>query len=198
MAAVRSRLLVAYLVTITFASAALAAAQPVPAGHETSAESVAGYRLTDPMPMDPEATVGVLPNGLKYYVRPNPKPAQRAELRLVVKAGSVLEDDDQQGLAHYVEHMMFEGTRHFPRQSLTDFLSGLGASIGPDANAATSFDDTQYILRVPTTVPNVVDRALLVLEDWAQGATFDQAGIDRERGIVLSEWRMNLGAAERT
>ena len=198
MAAVRSRLIVAYLVTIAFAPVAIASAQPAPAGHETSAESVAGYRLTDPMPMDPEATVGVLPNGLKYYVRPNPKPAQRAELRLVVKAGSVLEDDDQRGLAHFVEHMMFEGTRHFPRQSLTDFLSSLGASIGPDANAATSFDDTQYIVRVPTTLPNVVDRALLVLEDWAQGAAFDQAGIDRERGIVLSEWRMNLGAAERT
>ena len=119
-------------------------------------------------------------------------------MRLVVKAGSVLEDDDQQGLAHFVEHMEFEGTRHFPRQSIVDFLSSLGLSIGPDANAATSYDDTQYTLRVPTDVPGVLDRALLVLEDWAQGATFDQSGIDRERGIVLSEWRMHLGAGERT
>src|SRR5919201_4676322 len=128
MAAVRSRLLVAYLAAVALAPVAITSAQPVPTAHETSAESVAGYRLTDPMPADPEATVGILPNGLKYYVRPNPKPAQRAELRLVVKAGSVVEDDDQQGLAHFVEHMMFEGTRHFPRQSLVDFLSSLGAS----------------------------------------------------------------------
>ena len=94
--------------------------------------------------------------------------------------------------------MEFEGTEHFPRQNLLDFLSSLGLSIGPDANAATSYDDTQYTLRVPSDVPGVVDRALLVLEDWAHGATFDQSGIDHERGIVLSEWRMRLGAGERT
>ena len=94
--------------------------------------------------------------------------------------------------------MEFEGTRHFPKQSISDFLGSLGLSIGPDANAATSFDDTQYTLRVPTDVPGVLDRALLVLEDWTQSATFDQSGIDHERGIVLSEWRMHLGAGERT
>src|SRR5262249_8339941 len=159
---------------------------------------VASYALTDMMPMDPEALVGTLPNGLRYYVRANEKPARRAELRLVVKAGSVLEDDDQRGLAHFVEHMEFEGTRHFPKQTIVDFLASLGLGIGPDANAATSYDDTQYTLRVPTDVPNVLDRSLTVLEDWAQGATFDQEGIDRERGIVLAEWRMHLGAAERT
>ncbi|MEP6917987.1 MAG: insulinase family protein, partial [Acidobacteriota bacterium] len=130
--------------------------------------------------------------------RANAKPARRAELRLVVRAGSVLEDEDQQGVAHFVEHVEFEGTRHFPRQGIVDFLSSLGLSIGADANAATSYDDTQYTLRVPTDVPGALDRAMLVLEDWAQGATFDQDGIDRQRGIVLSEWRMNLGAGERT
>ena len=173
-------------------------AQAPRAGRETSAASVAAYPLDRLMPVDPEVTVGTLPNGLRYYVRANGKPARRAELRLVVNAGSVLEDDDQQGLAHFVEHMEFEGTQHFPKQSLIDFLSSLGLSIGPDANAATSYDDTQYTLRVPTDAPGVLDRALLVLEDWAQGATFDQSGIDRERGIVLSEWRMRLGAQERT
>jgi zinc protease len=174
-------------------------AQTAPAAlHETSAASVASYALSQQMPVDPEVLVGTLPNGLRYYVRANGKPARRAELRLVVKAGSVLEDDDQQGLAHFVEHMEFEGTRHFPRQGVIDFLSALGLSIGPDANAATSYDDTQYTLRVPTDVPGVLDRALLVLEDWAQGASFDQSGIDHERGIVLSEWRMQLGARERT
>jgi zinc protease len=167
-------------------------------GRETSAASVASHPLSQQMPVDPDVTVGTLPNGLRYYVRANGKPARRAELRLVVKAGSVLEDDDQKGLAHYVEHMLFEGTRNFPGQSLVDFLSSLGSSIGPDANAATSYDQTQYTLRIPTDVPNALDRALLVLQDWAQGATFDQRGIDRQRPIVLSEWRLNLGSGERT
>src|SRR5579864_6774491 len=167
-------------------------------GRETSAASVAAYPVTAPMPVDPEVLVGALPNGLRFYVRPNAKPARRAELRLVVKAGSVLEDDDQRGLAHFVEHMQFEGTRHFPGQGITEFLGALGLSLGADANAATSFDETQYALRVPTDVPNVLDRALTVLEDWAGAATFDQTGIERQRPIVLAEWRMNLGAEERT
>src|SRR5205823_2416682 len=171
----------------------VASAQTPAPGRETSAASVASYALGDQMPVDPEVLVGTLPNGLRYYVRPNGKPARRAELRLVVKAGSVLEDDDQQGLAHFVEHMEFEGTQHFPGQSLNDFLSRLGLSIGPDANAETSYDDTQYTLRVPTDVTGALDRALLVLEDWAHGANFEQSSIDRQRGIVLSEWRLHLG-----
>jgi zinc protease len=180
------------------AAGPVAFAQAPSAGRDASAGSVASFSLSEQMPVDPEVVVGTLPNGLRYYVRANGKPGHRAELRLVVKAGSVLEDDGQQGVAHFVEHMEFEGTRHFPRQSLLDFLSSLGLSIGPDANAATSYDDTQYTLRVPTDVPGVLDRALLVLEDWAEGASFDQSGIDHERGIVLSERRMYLGAGERT
>jgi zinc protease len=178
--------------------ARLAPAQSQPPGRETTAASVSQYALTQLMPVDPEAVTGSLPNGLRYYVRPNAKPARRAELRLVVRAGSVLEDEDQRGLAHFVEHMEFEGTRHFPGSGIPDFLGALGLNIGADANAATSYDDTQYTLRVPTDVPNVLDRALLILEDWAHAAAFDQSGIDRERPIVLSEWRMNLGAGERT
>src|SRR6476659_7782039 len=178
--------------------AAASAAQAPYDQHDTSAASVTSYALSQQMPVDPDVLVGTLPNGLRYYIRANGKPAHRAELRLVVKAGSVLEDDDQQGLAHFVEHMEFEGTRHFPKQGLVDFLSSLGLGIGPDANAQTSYDDTQYTLRVPTDQPDVLDRALLVLEDWAQGATFDQSGIERERGIVLEEWRLHLDADERT
>ncbi|MGE5813201.1 MAG: M16 family metallopeptidase [Acidobacteriota bacterium] len=189
---------VAVFTAVFLAFAAVASAQAPQPGRETSASSVASYALSQQMPVDPEVVVGTLPNGLRYYVRPNAKPARRAELRLVVKAGSVLEDEDQLGVAHFVEHMEFEGTRHFPRQSITDFLASLGLSIGPDANAVTSFDDTQYTLRVPTDVDGVLDRALLVLEDWAQGASFDEEGIERERAIVLSEWRMHLGAEERT
>ncbi|MEO8075458.1 MAG: insulinase family protein [Acidobacteriota bacterium] len=194
----RSRLASCSLFACLLAVGVVALAQSPAPGRETSVESVASFNVSQQMPVDPEVVVGTLPNGLRYYVRANAKPVRRAELRLVVKAGSVLEDDDQQGVAHFVEHMEFEGTRHFPRQGIVDFLSSLGLSIGADANAATSFDDTQYTLRVPTDVPGALDRALLVLEDWAQGATFDQDGIDRQRGIVLSEWRMNLGAGERT
>src|SRR4051794_33590762 len=179
------------------AAVPLATAQ-APAGREITAQSVASYALAQQMPVDPEVLVGALPNGLRFYVRPNERPAKRAELRLVVKAGSVLEDDDQRGLAHFVEHMEFEGTRHFPGGSINDFLASLGLNIGADANAATSYDDTQYTLRVPTDVTGVLDRALLILEDWAQAATFDQSAIDRQRGIVLSEWRMHLRAGERT
>src|SRR5215831_1364553 len=188
-----------WLAVVLLAIVALASAAQAPANRQdTSAASVASYALSQSMPIDPDVLVGTLPNGLRYYVRANAKPAHRAELRLVVKAGSVLEDDDQQGLAHFVEHMEFEGTRHFPQQGLVDFLSSLGLGIGPDANAATSYDDTQYTLRIPTDQPGVLDRALLVLEDWAQSATFDQSGIDRERGIVMAEWREHLDADERT
>jgi zinc protease len=178
------------------ASVHLASAQVGP-GHETSAESVASYALSQPMPVDPEVLVGALPNGLRFYVRPNGKPAREAELRLVVRAGSVLEDDDQRGLAHFVEHMEFQGTRHFPGEGINAFLGTLGLSIGADANAGTGFDETEYLLRVPTDRPEVLDRALTVLEDWAGGATFDAAAIERQRAIVLAEWRMNLGASER-
>ncbi len=176
----------------------VASAQTPASGRETSAASVASYALADQMPVDPEVLVGALPNGLRFYVRPNAKPARQAELRLVVKAGSVLEDDDQRGLAHLVEHMQFEGTVHFPGQGINNFLGSLGLSLGADANAETSFDDTQYTLRVPTDVPGALDRALTILEDWAGGATFDPSGIERQRPIVLAEWRMNLGAGERT
>jgi len=193
----RVRATVLLVLASALTAARLISAQAPVDSRETSAASVASYALSQQMPVDPEVAVGTLPNGLRYYVRRNGRPARRAEMRLVVRAGSALEDDDQLGLAHFVEHMEFEGTSHFPGQGIVDFLSGLGLSIGPDANAATGYDDTQYTLRVPTDVPGVLDRALLLLEDWAQAATFDQSGIDRERGIVLAEWRLHLGAGER-
>src|SRR4030095_15132740 len=140
-------------------------------------------------PVDPAVLVGALPNGLRFYVRPNGKPARQAELRLVVKAGSVLEDDDQRGMGALVEHMQFEGTTHFPGQGINNFLDSLGLSIGADANAETSFDETQYTLRVPTDVPGALDRALTILEDWAGGATFDPSGTDTQRRMGISDGR---------
>lgn len=195
---IRRSLSAAFVLVLSVAVPLASAQTQTAAGRETTAASVAGYALSQQMPVDPEVLVGALPNGLRYYIRPNPRPARQAELRLVVKAGSVLEDDDQRGLAHFVEHMQFEGSRNFPGKGIEDFIGSLGLSIGADANAATSFDDTQYTLRVPTDRPGVLDRALTVLEDWAGGASFDEDGIERQRPIVLAEWRMNLGASERT
>src|SRR5262249_49105638 len=144
--------------------------------------------LTDQMPFDSAIIRAKLPNGLRYYVRANPKPEKRAELRLVVKAGSILEEDDQQGLAHVVEHMAFNGTRHFPKQETIAFLQSLGMRFGADVNAYTGFDETVYMLTVPTDKPGTLDRALLILEDWAHDVTFDPAAIDKEREVVTEEW----------
>src|SRR5687768_77781 len=123
--------------------------------------------LTQPVPVDPRITVGTLPNGLRYYIRHNTKPAGRAELRLAVNAGSVLEDDDQRGLAHIVEHMAFNGTRHFPKQEIISFLQSTGMRFGAHVNANTSFDQTVYLLQIPTDDGAVIDRAFLALRDWA-------------------------------
>jgi zinc protease len=153
--------------------------------------------LTQEMPVDPQITIGKFPNGLRYYIRANKKPEKRAELRLVVKAGSVLEDDDQQGLAHFVEHMAFNGTQHFPKHELVQFIESLGMRFGPDLNAYTSFDETVYMLKVPTDKPETIDRAFLILEDWARNVTFDSDEIDKERGVVMEEWRLGRGAYAR-
>lgn len=153
--------------------------------------------LTQAIPVDPQITVGQLPNGLRYYVRANKKPEKRAELRLAVKAGSVLEDDDQQGLAHFVEHMAFNGTQHFPKNEIVSFIESLGMRFGADLNAYTSFDETVYMLQVPTDKPDVMDKALLVLEDWAHNVSFDPVEIDKERGVVMEEWRLRRGAGAR-
>ncbi|HEX6047973.1 MAG TPA: insulinase family protein [Gemmatimonadaceae bacterium] len=142
---------------------------------------------------DPELITGTLPNGMKYYLRPNRAPAHRAELRLAVNAGSALEDDDQQGFAHFLEHMAFNGTRHFPKGSLIDFVESTGMSFGADLNAYTSFDETVYMLTVPTDDRTVLDSGLTVLEDWASGGILiDSADVVAERGVVLGEWRLRL------
>src|SRR6185369_2878834 len=101
-----------------------------------------------PLPIDPKVTVGTLPNGLHYYIRLNPKPERRAELRLVVNVGSTLEDNDQLGYAHFIEHMAFNGTTHFPKNELVNYLQSIGLQFGADLNASTSFDETIYNLRV--------------------------------------------------
>ncbi|HEY6659729.1 MAG TPA: pitrilysin family protein, partial [Pyrinomonadaceae bacterium] len=153
--------------------------------------------LSQPMPVDPQITIGTFKNGLRYYIRANKKPDKRAELRLVVKAGSILEDDDQRGLAHLVEHMAFNGTKNFPKHELIEFIESLGMRFGADLNAYTSFDETVYMLQIPTDKPEAMDRAFQVLEDWAHNVSFEAAEIEKERGVVLEEWRSGRGAGMR-
>ena len=142
---------------------------------------------------DPALITGKLRNGLRYYIRANAMPAGRVELRLVVNAGSLLEDDDQQGMAHFLEHMAFNGTTHFPQQSLIDFVETSGMRFGADLNAYTSFDETVYLLTVPTDEPRFLEQGLTVLEDWASGGILiDSAEVVAERGVVLGEWRSRL------
>ena len=176
------------LVAIGCTTAKQAAA---PAGTE------APERAVQRLPIDPRVTYGRLENGIEYIVRENQKPEKRAELRLALEVGSVLEDDDQQGLAHFVEHMAFNGTRRFPKQALVDFMEKIGMGFGPHLNAHTSYDETVYKLRVPTDSAHLVERAFDILEDWATGITFEGEEIDKERGVVVEEWRSGRGAEAR-
>ncbi|MCK4548672.1 MAG: insulinase family protein [Candidatus Krumholzibacteria bacterium] len=172
-----------------FIAAAILAVFSYPAG--------AGVDLKDPVPFDPDIKIGKLDNGLTYYICRNAEPQARAELRLVIDAGSILEDEDQLGLAHFVEHMAFNGTTHFAKNELIDYLESIGMKFGSDINASTSFDETVYKLHVPTDSIGQLKDAFLVLEDWAHGITFDQEEIDKERGVIIEEWRGRLGARKR-
>jgi len=153
--------------------------------------------LNSKIPIDPKIRKGTLENGLTFYIRENEKPEKRAELRLVVKAGSILEDEDQLGLAHFVEHMAFNGTENFAKNDLVSYLQSIGVKFGADLNAYTSFDETVYILPIPTDDQKIVNQSLQILEDWASKLLFDPQEIDNERGIVIEEWRTGRGANQR-
>jgi len=153
--------------------------------------------LSAPLPLSPRVTTGTLPNGLTYYIRKNTEPENRIDMRLVVNAGSIQEDDDQRGLAHFVEHMAFNGTRHFNAQELVDYLETIGMRFGADVNAFTRFDNTTYELTVPADSAGYIDKAFLILEDWAHGQTFPPEEVEKERGVVIEEWRTGRGADQR-
>ena len=153
--------------------------------------------LDAPLPVGKQVKVGKLDNGLTYYIQRNRMPEHKLELRLVLKAGSILEDDDQQGLAHFTEHMAFNGSRHFKKHELISYLQSIGVKFGADLNAYTSFDETVYILPVPSDRKDDLDKAFLVLEDWAHGLTLTDADIDKERDIILEEARLGKGAGDR-
>ena len=154
-------------------------------------------KLDDPIPPDPNIKIGKLENGLTYYIKQNKKPEQRIELRLAVNAGSICETDGQQGLAHFVEHMCFNGTKNFPSNRIIDMLEEMGVKFGAELNAYTSFDQTIYMLKVPTDTMEWINRGFQVLEDWAHQVTLDDNEIDKERGVIVEEWRLGLGAEDR-
>ncbi|MES2180080.1 MAG: insulinase family protein [Gemmatimonadota bacterium] len=174
----------------TFALLLFAFGTPV---HAQSNQSPLNERLRN----DTSVVRGELPNGLHYLIRRNTMPLKRAELRLVVNAGSILETEQQRGLAHFVEHMAFNGTRRFPKSDIVNYLERIGMRFGADLNAYTSFDETVYELTVPTDTARLVDTGLDILEDWAHGLAFDTTEIRKERGVVVEEWRTGRGAETR-
>lgn len=153
--------------------------------------------LNEKLPVDPNVRIGKLQNGLTYYIRKNDKPENKVELRLVVNAGSILEDDDQRGLAHFTEHMAFNGSANFRKNDIISFLQSIGVEFGADLNAYTGFDETVYILPIPTEKAENVEKAFQILEDWASTVAFEPSEIEKERGVVLEEERSGRGAEER-
>lgn len=174
-----------------------AVAGPLAAQEVADTANAFTANLASPLPVDPGVVVGHMDNGMRYYIRANERPEKRAELRLVVNAGSVLEDEDQRGLAHFLEHMAFNGTEHFEKQELIDYLQFIGMRFGADVNAYTGFDETVFMLTVPTDSTEIVETAFQILEDWAHGIAFDSVEVEKERGVVLEEWRLGQGARSR-
>jgi zinc protease len=179
-----SALIVRRLVAMVFVTAALAGA-------------AAAQELTAPLPLDPTITTGRLANGLVYFIRQNPRPGNRVLMRLAVRAGSNDEADDQRGLAHMLEHMAFNGSAKFKPGELVKYLESIGARFGPHVNAYTSYDETVYMLDVPTDRPGAVRRGFEALSDFAAGITMDPVEVNKERGVVIEEWRGRLGAGTR-
>jgi zinc protease len=149
------------------------------------------------LPLDPVVTHGTLSNGMTYYIRHNEEPRNRVQLMMVVRAGSVLEEESERGLAHFAEHMAFNGTERFAKQQIVEYLESLGVNFGPDLNASTGFDTTTYELEVPTDDPKVLETAFQILSDWAYAISFDPEEVEKERGVVIEEWRSSLGYSDR-
>jgi len=153
--------------------------------------------LATPLPLDPSVRTGTLPNGMTYYIKSNGWPENRISLRLAVNAGSVLETDEQQGLAHFLEHMNFNGSKHFESGDLVKYLESIGARFGADANAYTSFDETVYMLDLPADKDSLLIKGLWAMGDYAARARLSDREIEKERGVVLDEWRRGLSAQRR-
>ncbi|APZ46758.1 peptidase M16 [Polaribacter reichenbachii] len=149
------------------------------------------------IPIDESVKIGKLSNGLTYYIKNNGKPANKVELRLAINAGSILEDEDQLGVAHFMEHMNFNGTKNFKKNELVDYLQSIGVKFGADLNAYTGFDQTVYILPIPSDDEAKLDKGFQIIRDWAGSALLEDKDIDDERGVVLEEYRSRRGADSR-
>jgi zinc protease len=177
---------------------ASAIAMPVPLGAQAKAQPAAQAPApADKLPFDPAVKIGTLPNGLTYYIRRNTRPEKRVNLQLAVQAGSVDETDEQLGLAHFLEHMAFNGSRHFKPGELVSTFESTGARLGPHVNAYTGFDQTVYLFTLPTDRDGIVLKGIQAMSDFAGGLSLDPAAIDKERGVVIEEWRGGLGAGSR-
>jgi zinc protease len=156
------------------------------------------YDLKSVPPLDPKIKTGVLPNGMKYYIRSNNLPEKRAEFYIVHNVGAMQEDDDQNGLAHFTEHMAFNGTQNFPKKELTSYLESIGVKFGQNVNARTDLDQTIYnISDVPLLREGIIDSVLLILHDWSNYISFEPDEVDAERGVILEEWRGRNSASQR-
>lgn len=151
----------------------------------------------DSLSLDASITYGTLPNGFTYYIRHNTEPQNRVVMYLVMKAGSILETEEQKGLAHFLEHMNFNGTTNYPKNELVDYLQKTGVRFGADLNAYTSFDETVYQLPIPSDDPEIVNNGLQIMRDWAQEALLEEEEIEKERGVILEEKRLRSGAGQR-
>jgi zinc protease len=183
-------------IAIVAAAASLSgqvATQPPP----TAPDAQPPLTLTQTLPVDPAVRTGQFANGMRYYIRQNQRPADRVSLRLAVNVGSIHEEDDQRGLAHFLEHMAFNGSTSFKPGELVSFLETIGARFGAHVNAQTSFDETIYMLDVPTDRPGYFEKGLTALHDFGAGMLLTQEEIDKERGVVIEEWRGRLGAGSR-
>ena len=181
-------------VAVMFAAAGVSNAQTVVKSKPASATKQV---TSGTIPLDPAIRTGKLPNGFTYYIRKNIEPKNRVQLYLANKIGSIMENDDQRGLAHFMEHMGFNGTKNFPKNDLVNYLQKAGVRFGADLNAYTSFDETVYQLPIPSDDPEVLKNGIQIMRDWAQDATLDPAEIDKERGVVLEEKRLGKGAQQR-
>ncbi len=151
-----------------------------------------------PIPKDDKVRIGKLDNGLTYYIRNNNWPENKANFYIAQRVGSIQENDDQRGLAHFLEHMAFNGSEHFPDSTLLEYTRSLGVEFGSDLNAYTSIDQTVYrICNVPTKRATAIDSCILILKDWSNGLTLDGKEIDKERGVIHQEWQLNEGPGQR-
>ena len=192
-----SNKIIIYTLTAAISLSGVASAQTTKQKGKKPVKTTVAKVSAEKLPMDANVRIGKLANGFTYYIRKNTEPKDRAQLYLATKVGSIVENDDQRGLAHFMEHMAFNGTKNFPKNDLVNYLQKAGVRFGADLNAYTSFDETVYQLPIPTDDPEVFKNGMQIMRDWAQDATLDIEEINKERGVVLEEKRLGKGAAQR-